>query len=56
MGYFHIQCIQISDAAAHFKQVYMKSHTCLFLLKNVYLLTFLYIFEEDNWICNRNNR
>lgn len=63
MGYFHIQCIQISAAAAaavhlnrYILNIYMKSHTCLFSLKNVSLLTFLYIFEEDNWICNRNDR
>lgn len=44
MGYFHIQCIHISAAAA----LHYKSHTCLFSLKNVSLLTFLCIFEEDN--------
>lgn len=49
MGYFHIQCIQISTAAAAvYLNRYIKSHTCLFSLKNVSMLTYLYIFEEDN--------
>lgn len=43
MGYFHIQCIQISAAAVHLNRyIYLKLHTCLYLLKNVC------IFEEDN--------